>query len=276
MEVTFNDYINGTVCSVTVNAGKKSKIVSVKGIDVLPDKIQQIYERECSTHYKYYKEYSEHERSKFFRGKCITGDPREILKKLYEKWDAYYKNGTPDPNWCDGVGLNMIRSDILLYKNLILELCLEEEYPECFYYEIPSLVDGKYVAHKKGLIKTGYLYAEKLEQEPLFKEIKETADRTLEYYKKMCSADKWGALRNIHWMARLPEIYRSICESNSPLDLPKLKMFRKNYETLLKELKETLKKALEEEKEKERYIEVDTEKITESWYQMSLFDFLTV
>lgn len=275
MLMMFHDVIDGKKCIITVDAGKKSKIVKVEGIESVPEPIQLIYVRECSNNYMYYKEYSEHERSKFFRGKCISGDFRENLKDSYEEWGRSFKNGTADPNWCDGVGLNYIRDRIIMLKSMIQEVCLETEYPECFYKELPPLVDSTYLADKEELIHTGYLYADNLEKEPFFKEIKTVAERTQKLYEKMCSSDKWGPLRNLHWMANLPEIYRNICDnSDEVLNLAKLKVFRKDYNALLMELKETLKKAIEEEKEKAVPCE-KLEEIIDEWEQMSIFDFLT-
>lgn len=283
MEIAFNDTINGIPCVVTVNAGKKSKIVKVEGVEKLPEPIQKIYEKECSNAFSRYREYSENERSEFFRGRCISGDSRKELEKAYQEWENSFKNGTSDPNWCDGTGLNMIRQRIIMLKSVVQDLCLESEYPECFYQELPPQVASDYIAGKEELIKTGYLYADKLENEPILAEIKDVASRTQCLYQKMCSADKWGSLRNIHWLANLPVIYREICSSKDVTKLPKLKCFRQAYDVLLAKLKETLDRALIEEKEKSFLIneeenaedEETGDDITESWCQMSIFDFLT-
>lgn len=273
MIMKFKDCINGNKCIVTIDAGKKSKLIKLEGIESLPEAIWCIYERECSKNHTIYHEYSESERSNFFRGRCLSGDLREELIKAYSDWSYCYENGTFDPNWCDGTGLNMIRDRIEMLKAAVSELCVEAEYPECFYKELPPMVDSTYLANKEELKKTGCEYADRLEKEPFFKEIKEVAERTQELYKKMCSADKWGALRNIHWMANLPEIYREICNKDELLNLPKLKQFRKDYLSIVANLKQTLKEAIEMEKEKS--ID-DEEETTLEWCQMSLFDFLTI
>ena len=283
MKLKFNDRINGIPCVVTVETGKNAKVLSVKGIDVFPDAITEIYESECSRNCSLYREYSENERAKFFRGRPITVDPREELKKLYSEWDYSYKNGTSDPNWCDGTGLNNIRRNIEIYKEFISQLCLEEEYPPCYYDDLPKLVSSDYMANKDALIETGQEYAKRLEKEPFFKEVILVANRTEPLYKAMCRADKWGSLRNIHWKAKFPEIFRDICNGTK---LHNLKMFRKTYECIVEDLKNCLAQAIEDEKKMDvrdcmfTADEDENEDATleecRAWHQMTLFDFITV
>lgn len=267
MRMKFYDCIGGNNCVITVDAGKVSKILGVEGIASIPKSIEAIYLNNCTQFYPLYREYSADERESFFRGYPISGDARINLSTAYEKWNAYIKNGSPDPFWCDGVGLNAIRKRIIFLKQLIERLCTPDEYPDCYYYDIPAEITPSYMANKDQLVETGYKYAEQLEKEPFFSDIVAVAERTASIYEKMCKGDKWGVLRNIHWMAKLPEVYRNYCDTNN---LVKLKEFRKSYDTIITNLKEQLKSAIEEEKNQK-----DDDVLTEGiWEQLSIFEFI--
>ena len=69
------------------------------------------------------------------------------LEKEYARWDEVFTKGGSDPFWSDGVSLNLIRNQILFYKNQLAEqgntlLGL----PDIYYRETPPEVDPNYMA----------------------------------------------------------------------------------------------------------------------------------
>ncbi|MDE7399248.1 MAG: hypothetical protein K2N06_06935 [Oscillospiraceae bacterium] len=69
------------------------------------------------------------------------------LEKSYARWDEVFTKGGSDPFWSDGVSLNLIRNQILFYKNQLAEqgntlLGLHDVY----YRETPPEVDCNYMA----------------------------------------------------------------------------------------------------------------------------------
>ena len=275
MKLELTDCINGKNVKVALNATKESKIIEVKGIERLPKEVEAIYLRNADYFHDIYGEYSKDERAKFFRGYPILNDVRKSLTELYRKWNYGYQNGTTDPNYPDGIGLNTIRKTIISEKSRMEKLCTWEEYTKEYFLEVPQLVNDNYIANEKELRKTLNTYADQLEKEPILKEIRDLAGSSKDAYRKMCRADKWGALRNIHWECNLPTIYREVAESDN---LSKLKWARKTYNGIVEFLKAEFENAkvmlnqkydMDQDEETEEDVRTDFE-----WTQMNLFEWI--
>lgn len=69
------------------------------------------------------------------------------LEERYSRWDFLKKEGGSDPNYPDGVNLNLVRNHILWYKGKIITLCEENSIPlpEIFNKPIPDEVPYDYM-----------------------------------------------------------------------------------------------------------------------------------
>ncbi|MCM1220627.1 MAG: hypothetical protein NC548_39680 [Lachnospiraceae bacterium] len=54
---------------------------------------------------------------------------RESLMESYERWGEIKINGSNDPAWPDGIGLDLTRSHIRHYQFKIAETCMEQGWP---------------------------------------------------------------------------------------------------------------------------------------------------
>ncbi len=74
-------------------------------------------------------------------------DYASALESSYAEWDELFTNGGSDPFWTDGVGLSLIRSHIIFYKQ---QLEKQENslfgLPDIYYRELPPEVDCNYMA----------------------------------------------------------------------------------------------------------------------------------
>lgn len=81
--------------------------------------------------------------------------PDEMLAQLteeairsYDRWQFIYENGCSDPNWEDGVNLNLVRNHLIYYKREISKLCKEHgfEKTQVLFRKLPSRVPAHYMA----------------------------------------------------------------------------------------------------------------------------------
>lgn len=86
------------------------------------------------------------------------------LENCYKRWHHIYEYGASDPNWEDGVNLNLVRNHIIWYKKQCKEQLVEEDYPDEYYIDLPEEVSLTYMARKD--------------------EIKENAKKSLVMYKE--------------------------------------------------------------------------------------------
>lgn len=174
MIITFKDNIQGVDCFVTVDAKKKgSRILSLEGIEQIPPEIEKIYLDNCNSWSYLYSQYSNTEIKDFFRGRPMK-DPRLQLRLLYEKWNYFFEHGTDDINWPDGVGLNTVRKDIIIYRKVMEETCMPYEYSDFYYLNVPELMDSNFMSNSDQLKKNALLYAElRLSYEAFMEEFKE-------------------------------------------------------------------------------------------------------
>lgn len=79
------------------------------------------------------------------------------LVERYNRWQDLYKNGCFDPNYCDGMNLNLVRNHIQFAKRKIEKLV--EEYKELSFpaeyekIEIPQEVSNDYMANPEKIIR---------------------------------------------------------------------------------------------------------------------------
>ena len=239
MIITFKDNIQGVDCFVTVDAKKKgSRILSLEGIEQIPPEIEKIYLDNCNSWSYLYSQYSNTEIKDFFRGRPMK-DPRLQLRLLYEKWNYFFEHGTDDINWPDGVGLNTVRKDIIIYRKVMEETCMPYEYSDFYYLNVPELMDSNFMSNSDQLKKNALLYAEKLVHDEVFISLVNISHNTEDIYKTMCFGEKYGVLRNIHWIEKLPERIKSMVASNDLRPLKKYKL-RLSYEAFMEEFKEQL------------------------------------
>lgn len=81
-------------------------------------------------------------------GKCISTAEKlgKELRDSYERWNHILQNGAGDPFWKDGANMNLVRNHIIHYKRQCEAELLPEEYPEEYFWELPTEVDNKYMA----------------------------------------------------------------------------------------------------------------------------------
>lgn len=68
------------------------------------------------------------------------------LRDSYERWNHILQNGAGDPLWEDGSNMNLVRNHIIYYKRQCEAELLPEEYPEEYFWGLPTEVDNKYMA----------------------------------------------------------------------------------------------------------------------------------
>lgn len=79
------------------------------------------------------------------------------LVERYNRWQDLYKNGCFDPNYCDGMNLNLVRNHIQFAKRKIEKLV--EEHKELSFpaeyekIEIPQEVSNDYMANPEKIIR---------------------------------------------------------------------------------------------------------------------------
>lgn len=81
-------------------------------------------------------------------GKCISTAEKfgKELRDSYERWNHILQNGAGDPFWEDGSNMNLVRNHIIYYKRQCEAELLPEEYPEEYFWGLPTEVDNKYMA----------------------------------------------------------------------------------------------------------------------------------
>lgn len=196
-------------------------------------------------------------------------DVRIELDRLYQNWKTSFEYGTEDPNWEDGIGLNNIRKSIMVLKDLCKELLLEEEYPQTFYAELPPELPNSYMVNEAKLKETAIEYAEKIRNDTLYKSIKSICESTNDLYLSYLRNDKWNELRMIHSYKNIPRVWQELAEGRKKASL---KIFRKSYEQLVKNIQDLYIKAknIAEENVQE---EITGE---ESYVQMNLFELFSI
>ena len=232
MKIDFKEVYHGNEITVSMDAVKeKSKIIVIKGGE-LPHEIQDIYIRNANKFAGMYNQYSKVERSRFVRGYCWQGDSRENLKKLYEQWEYRSKHGTADPNWEDGEGLNSTRKFIEVEKKIMEETFLPKEYSEEYYWDIPAPVPSNYMVDWEGLKQRALEFCDRFEQEPIFQQLKEIAEKSADKIAEMRRKDKYGGVRAIADEVRMKEWVLKWSESDGH-QRARMKQFRREYDTFL-------------------------------------------
>ena len=65
------------------------------------------------------------------------------LITLYEHWEDLHDNGGHDPLYADGVNLNLVRNNILYYRDQLKEL---DYFPEIMERPVPTEMENTYMA----------------------------------------------------------------------------------------------------------------------------------
>lgn len=78
------------------------------------------------------------------------------IRREYLHWKRIYTKGCSDPNWEDGVNLNLTRGHIEYYKREIESMLGEQfiAYPDEYYWPTPPRVDDSYMAVDRKLIQS--------------------------------------------------------------------------------------------------------------------------
>jgi len=76
-----------------------------------------------------------------------TNYEAELIRE-YEHWEYLKEHGGSDPNFDDGVNMNLTRNHIIYYKHEMEDLYGEDrsKYPEVYFRELPPEVEGFYIA----------------------------------------------------------------------------------------------------------------------------------
>lgn len=71
----------------------------------------------------------------------------------YSRWREIYENGCSDPNWEDGVNLNLVRNHIIYHKKMCEEHLKDNYflYPDSYFYPEPMEVDNKFMSKDRRL-----------------------------------------------------------------------------------------------------------------------------
>lgn len=80
----------------------------------------------------------------------IQGYARDIIREI-EHWKYINEHGCNDPQWPDGVNMNLTRNHVIYDKREIARLCQENGngFPEEYYLPAPPEVDNQYMANLK-------------------------------------------------------------------------------------------------------------------------------
>lgn len=70
--------------------------------------------------------------------------------QLYQRWQFVYENGCKDPNWEDGMNLNLLRNHLLYYKRKMSKLCAENglDKPQILFRHLPPALPREYMARR--------------------------------------------------------------------------------------------------------------------------------
>lgn len=71
----------------------------------------------------------------------------ELIRE-YEHWEYLKEFGGSDPNYDDGVNMNLTRNHIIHWKHEVEALYGEDmgKYPDIYFRELPPVVEGQYLA----------------------------------------------------------------------------------------------------------------------------------
>lgn len=70
----------------------------------------------------------------------------EELIETYKKWNHIYMHGQYDPNWADGMSLNLLRARIIRCKKQCEETLDTKRLPKEYFQDTPPEVDSEFVA----------------------------------------------------------------------------------------------------------------------------------
>ena len=75
------------------------------------------------------------------------------IRKEIEHWQSIKERGCSDPQYPDGVNMNLTRNHVIYAKRQIRALCVEQgrSYPDEWYLPTPPLVDDNFMASKAGI-----------------------------------------------------------------------------------------------------------------------------
>ena len=123
------------------------------------------------------------------------------LVERYNRWQDLYKNGCFDPNYCDGVNLNLVRNHIHFAKRKIeklveehKELSFPEEYEKI---EIPQEVSNDYMANPEKIIREAKETLSAMEEDENYKYLLSVKDDLTDkekekiYFSTVISYRKW-------------------------------------------------------------------------------------
>lgn len=108
-------------------------------------------------------------------GKQIRGE--------FEIWNHIYHEGANDPFWEDGVNLEITRNHIISYKRECEAELLPEQYPPEYSWELPPVVDRKYMARAEDIKSHAELSLKAYESDVNYQYLKANARRLTEIQK---------------------------------------------------------------------------------------------
>lgn len=122
-------------------------------------------------------------------GKCISKAEKlgKELRDSYERWNHILQNGAGDPFWEDGGNMNLVRNHIIYYKRQCEAELLPEEYPEEYFWGLPTEVDNKYMALPEEIRKHAIESLAAYEANEDYQYLKEAVNRLTEKQKSQIS-----------------------------------------------------------------------------------------
>lgn len=109
------------------------------------------------------------------------------LRGSYECWNHILQNGAGDPFWEDGANMNLVRNHIIYYKRQCEAELLPEEYPEEYFWGLPTEVDNKYMALPEEIRKHAIESLAAYEANEDYQYLKEAVNRLTEKQKSQIS-----------------------------------------------------------------------------------------
>lgn len=99
----------------------------------------------------------------------------ELIKQCensFTSWNEIHSNGCRDPNWADGVNLNLVRNHIIYEQKEIERLCEEQdlEKPPILLRGVPEKISNDYVANKEQILSDGQKFLEQILADPTYQE----------------------------------------------------------------------------------------------------------
>lgn len=174
------------------------------------------------------------------------------IRKSYEHWNNILQNGARDPFWEDGCNMNIVRGHIISCKKQCESELPPDDYPEEYFWELPPVVDSKYMARPDEIRKHARENLEVYEANEDYLFLKKAAERLTEKQKSQISI-----VNVINYVAGL----RIFIDSDRLVDMRRHE-YPERYLESFRECRKRVEEILEEEPE-EKPLPVG---------QLSLFD----